>query len=57
MLFKKYFRLLLNEKQYNIGQIEFLSDLVKNNIYLTMNIRNSDLNYFLQMIKIHGKQY
>ncbi|EGR30657.1 MIR domain protein [Ichthyophthirius multifiliis] len=57
LLFKRFFRVLLNEKTYNIGQIEFMVELVRDNINIGMLIRNVDLNYFLYMIKTYGKQY
>ncbi|KAL4447069.1 hypothetical protein ABPG74_013921 [Tetrahymena malaccensis] len=56
-MYKKFFKNLISQKKHNIGQIEFINDLFRDNYELSINIQFQDLQYFIQMIKLHGKQH
>ncbi|EGR33561.1 MIR domain protein [Ichthyophthirius multifiliis] len=57
VFFNKYFRYLQKFQKINIGQIEFTQEILKYNYFLTLNLTNKDLSYYLDMIKINGKHY
>ena len=48
--------LLIHNREFNIGQIEFLDELIHNNIKIATQVSDSLLDYICEMIKIHGKK-
>ena len=51
------FNLLIHNLYFNIGQIEFINELINNNIKVATQIIENLLNYICEMIEIHGKKY
>ena len=51
------FNLFIHNHYFNIGQIEFIDELINNNIKVATQIIENLLNYICEMIEIHGKKY
>ncbi|EGR29160.1 MIR domain protein, partial [Ichthyophthirius multifiliis] len=55
LFFNQYFRQLQNYKKINIGQVEFMQEILKDNFNVLQNIDKNDLLYFVELISIHGQ--
>lgn len=48
-------RLFTNQSKYNLGQVESMCEIFKNNIDLALAVKLESLNYFVVLISKHGQ--
>lgn len=48
-------RVFTVQSKYNLGQVELICDILKNNLDLALDISDQNLNYFTFLIVKHGR--
>lgn len=55
-LFEKYLNSIMRTSKIDLGQIELISEILKNNIDLANRITERQLKFFLELMDKHGKK-